>query len=122
MKTKKKKAGTAAGREIIAALTDIAETLEAGIPLHEKYRTHKVTIAEPGAYGPKEVKSLRTRLGLSQSLFAQLIGASTILVQKWEGGDRRPDGMARRLMDDIGADPEQFLRRIIHDAGVAGAA
>lgn len=119
MKKKKKKAGTAAGREIIAALTDIAETLEGGIALQEKYRTRRVTIAEPGAYGPREVKALRERLGLSQMLFAGLIGASTILVRKWESGDRRPDGMARRLMDDIGDDPERFLRGLLQRAGAA---
>ncbi len=102
-----------AGREIIEALTDLAETLEAGIPLDQKYSVRTLTIPEPTPYGPREVKSLRTRLGVSQVVFAKLIGASAILVQKWEGGDRKPDGMARRLMDDIGGDPQRFLKTFV---------
>ncbi len=109
MNTKKKTKGTAAGREIIDALTDLVETREAGIPLETKYTVHTMNIPEPGAYGAKEVKALRARLGVSQSIFARLVGASTILVQKWEGGDRNPDGMVRRLFDDINRDPEKWL-------------
>jgi DNA-binding transcriptional regulator YiaG len=123
MKKKMKRAkdsNATAGKEIIAALTDLVEILEAGIPLEKKYTVHTIEIPEPGAYGPKEIKALRHRLKLSQALFAQLIGASTILVQKWEGGDRRPDGMARRLMDDINADPQRFLKMFMRHEKKAG--
>ncbi len=119
-KKRRQPASTKAGREMIAALTDLVETLEAGIPLEQKYTVRVVEIPEPGAYGPKEIKALRHRLKLSQALFAQLIGASTILVQKWEGGDRHPDGMARRLMDDINADPHRFLKMFMRHEKKAG--
>lgn len=103
---------TAAGREIIAALTDLVEMREAGIPLAEKYRVKTVEIKEPGKYGAKQVRALREKLGVSQAVFAELIGASTVLVQKWEQGKRNPDGMARRLMDGISANPELWLQML----------
>jgi putative transcriptional regulator len=121
MKTKKKKAkGTAAGREILSALTDIAETLEAGIPLEGKYVVHRVEIPEPASYGAKEVKALRAKLGVSQAIFARLIGASTVLVQKWEGGTRNPDGMARRLFDGIQANPKEWFETLTMSHRKAG--
>jgi len=93
-------------------LHDLQDTLEAGIPLAKKYTIHTVTVPDPGAYGPREVKAMRARLGLSQAVFAKLIGASVILVQKWEGGDRTPDGMARRLLDDINHEPQRWTRML----------
>ena len=111
---------TSAGKRILSSLYDLVDTLEAGIPLEEKYTVHTVEIPEPGKYGPKKIKALRHRLKLSQALFAHLIGASTILVQKWEGGDRHPDGMARRLMDDISADPQRFLKMFMRHEKKAG--
>jgi DNA-binding transcriptional regulator YiaG len=111
---------TRAGKKILASLYDLADTLEAGIPLEQKYTVRVVEIPEPGDYGAKEIKALRHRLKLSQALFAQLIGASTILVQKWEAGDRHPDGMARRLMDDINADPQRFLKMFMRHEKNAG--
>ena len=101
---------TRLGREILSSLHDLQDTLEAGIPLPKKYKVDVVSIPEPGAYGAKEVQALRAGLGVSQPVFARLIGASTVLVQKWEQGQRNPDGMARRLMDHIAADPKRWLR------------
>ncbi len=120
MKPKHKKAytrhrekGTALGREIIAGLKDLTETLAAGIPLEQKYTVHTIEVPDPGEYDARKIKALRARMGLSQALFARLIGASHILVQKWEGGDRHPDGMTRRLLDDMSADPNRWLSRLL---------
>lgn len=118
MKTKQNKGkrsdrGSAVGREIIAGLRDLRRTMEAGVPLEKKYTVHTIEVPDPGAYGAKEIKALRARMGLSQAIFARLIGASHILVQKWEGGDRHPDGMTRRLLDDMVADPDRWLSRLL---------
>src|SRR5665213_3293820 len=101
---------TPAARKILSALYDLTDTLNSGIPLERKYTVRHVAIAQPNEYRPADIKALRTKLGLSQPVFAQLIGASAILVQKWETGERRPDGMARRLLDDIKSEPARWLR------------
>ena len=116
------KGDTPAGRKILSALYDLADTLERGIPLEEKYTVRDVWIADPRDYSPADVKRLRRKLGLSQPVFARLLGASSVLVQKWEAGQRRPDGMARRLLDDIKEDPKRWLKRFspVHARAKAG--
>jgi putative transcriptional regulator len=104
---------TPAGKSILRALHDLEDTMAAGIPLAEKYEIHTVNIPDPGEYGAKEVRKLRDRLGVSQAVFAKLIGASTILVSKWEQGTRNPDGMARRLLDDISANPKKWMMSLV---------
>ncbi len=45
-----------------------------------------------------EIKRLREGLKVSQPVFARCLNVSTKLVQAWEGGARRPDGAALRLL------------------------
>ena len=45
-----------------------------------------------------EIHKLRDRLKISQAVFAKCLNVSTKLVQSWEGGIRRPDGAALRLL------------------------
>ena len=44
------------------------------------------------------VSSIRERMGLSQSRFAQLLGVSVRTLQEWEQGRRAPSGAARTLL------------------------
>ena len=81
--------------------------------MERKYAVYCIEVPDPGEYGPRRIKALRARMGMSQALFARLVGASTILIQKWEAGDRHPDGMARRLLDDISAEPQRWLSRLL---------
>jgi len=50
-------------------------------------------------YDAKKVKALRERLELSQTVLADVLGASPSTVRKWEAGDKRPSGPSRRLLD-----------------------
>jgi putative transcriptional regulator len=45
-----------------------------------------------------EIHKLREQMKVSQSVFAKCLNVSTKLVQAWEGGTRRPDGAALRLL------------------------
>ena len=63
----------------------------------------------PGSYDAKAVRTIRTKLGLSQSLFAHLMGISVILEQAWERGRRFPNATARRLLDEIRRDPQRWI-------------
>ena len=44
------------------------------------------------------VSTIRERIGLSQSRFAQLLGVSVRTLQEWEQGRRAPSGAARTLL------------------------
>jgi DNA-binding transcriptional regulator YiaG len=76
---------------------------------HHPDRIRTVSIPGPGKYSPAAVRKLRTSLGMSQAVFAELIGVSGILVQSWERGVRDPSPLARRLLDTIKRDPVGWL-------------
>jgi putative transcriptional regulator len=50
-------------------------------------------------YQAEQIKALRERLQLSQTVLADVLGASPSTVRKWEAGDKRPSGPSRRLLD-----------------------
>lgn len=55
------------------------------------------------------VSETRTRVGLSQSEFAQLLGVSIRTLQEWEQGRRAPSGPARRLLAIAHKNPKVLL-------------
>ncbi len=65
--------------------------------------------ARPGSYPPAAVRKLRDALNLSQATFAAALGVSTILLQGWEQGVRKPSALASRLLDTIARDPAAWL-------------
>lgn len=61
----------------------------------------------PPDLSKKKIKSLRENiLGLSQPLFAQVLGVSPAAVKSWEQGNKKPSGTARRLMQLFEGDPK----------------
>ena len=102
-------AADALGRAIVSDLTEFAEALEAGIPLESKYTVRRVQLPQaPRAYCSDAVRATRDRIGVSQAVFAHLLGVSTILVQAWEQGNRTPAAWARRLLDEVNHDPRRW--------------
>jgi putative transcriptional regulator len=65
---------------------------------------------------PVDVRSVREKLGLSQSEFASAFGVSVATVRNWEQGRRSPRGAARVLMQVIDQDPAA-VRRALSEAG-----
>ncbi len=55
------------------------------------------------------VASIRERVGLSQSRFAQLLGVSVRTLQEWEQGRRAPSGAARTLLLIAQKNPSALL-------------
>lgn len=109
----RKSQSTAAGRRIIASLTDLRDTLAAGIPLEQKYTVRTVSsVREPTQFDAQRVRVLRQKLGASQDVFARLVGVSRIQAQSWEQGRRVPSPLARRLLETVEADPKRFLRML----------
>ena len=49
-------------------------------------------------YSPADIRALRERLNISQSLLASVINASANSIQKWERGAKKPSGTALKLL------------------------
>lgn len=100
-------------REIIADLKELNATLKAGIPLREKYTVRTVrSVPDPSMYDPAAVRRTRDIVGVSQPVFAQMLGVSPALVRSWECGQRRPSPIARRLLDLIRANPSDWRNMV----------
>jgi putative transcriptional regulator len=65
---------------------------------------------EPVPVSP--VAAVRMQAGLSQSLFAKLLGVSVRTLQEWEQGRRKPSGAAQTLLTIARRHPE-VLRELI---------
>ncbi len=94
-------------RELIDGLTEIRDALRNGN--HSKLTVRTFDVPDPTQYTAKKVKAVRTKLDVSQGLFAKIIGVSRKLVEHWESGVRVPSPMACRLLDVISRDPARFL-------------
>lgn len=85
------------------AMAAIHETMEAlhGVGAIDKRTMRQfdeacLTPVEPLA--PKEIKALRERESVSQTVFANYLNVTTSLVSKWERGEKRPSGPALKLL------------------------
>lgn len=100
---------TAKGREIVASLMEAVEVERSGAPIESRFTVRTVEVPdEPRSYDPAAVRATRDRLGVSQAIFAHLLGVSAMLVRAWEQGQRRPALWARRLLDEMNRDPRHW--------------
>jgi DNA-binding transcriptional regulator YiaG len=81
----------------------------------------EVEIIKPGEYGPRDVKALRKAAGVSQKVFAEMLGVSKELAAQWEYGIRQPGAMARRLFDRVKEDPVAFRTSLLRRRDVRRA-
>jgi putative transcriptional regulator len=56
----------------------------------------------------EEIKALRYRLGLSQTDFAEKVGANQSSVSRWETGEDKPVGTAIKVMQMLENQPRLF--------------
>ena len=96
------------GDLLVQSLTEVRDGLR-GKP--HKLTLKTVEIPDPPTFTPASIHRLRDRLGLSQGLFAKLVGVSRKLVEAWEAGSRTPSPMARRLLEAIAKKPSDYVRR-----------
>jgi putative transcriptional regulator len=104
------------GDRIVASLTDLRDSLRAGEPLSKRFTVRTVEIPAPQEFQPGRIRALRDRLGMSQSVFASLIGVSRVLVQSWEQGTREPSLLARRLLAEVDRDPRRWQKMIVPES------
>ena len=101
-----------ASDDILQSLRELAKAIEGGVPLQALFTVRTMNIPEPGKYSPATVRKLRMQLGISQAVFAELLGVSRVWVQGWERGVRQPSLLARRLMDTIRVNPAAWLTTV----------
>ena len=101
------------GAEIIEDLTCLRDALRSGQPIGKMFTVRTVELQlQPHPFDAEAVKRTRDALGVSQALFARLLGVSTDTVQSWEQGLREPCSMACRLLELIGSHQEHWLQVI----------
>lgn len=69
-------------------------------------------VQPPRSYEGAGVQRVRERLGLSQSVFAQVLNASPETIKAWEQGKRQPDGMTLTLLEVAENHPEALMSRV----------
>lgn len=95
--------------EIMGGLQEIAE-FEQG---KRKLRTKTVKVLPTPDFNNQKVKELRINFGMSQAVFANVIGVSAKTVEAWEAGRNKPDGSTRRLLQIFEKNPKIIDEQIL---------
>jgi putative transcriptional regulator len=67
-------------------------------------KSQTITVAPLPDYKGKEIKEIRNKLGLTQSIFAYVFGVSKKTVEAWESGRNHPAGPAQRMLSILEKD------------------
>ena len=90
------------GQELIESMQELLDYSERKIDL----RTTNFSISPVcESISVDDIKKTRKSLGMSQSIFALVLGVSKKTVESWEAGRYNPDGAARRLITIMQSDP-----------------
>ena len=74
-------------------------------------KTKDVPIPDaPKAFSARQIVSLRKQLGVSQGVFARLLGVARDTEISWEQGRRMPSGPALRLLEITERHPDHLLK------------
>jgi putative transcriptional regulator len=109
--------GQSFGQRLIDAANEALAYKRGELP-HVRVTRAKVTarsvdVVAPPVYDQADIRRVRERLGVSQTVFAELIGASASTVRAWERGVREPSEMARRLIALAERDPQVFANDLV---------
>jgi putative transcriptional regulator len=104
------------GSRIIAGMEDLLATMKSGglKAVEKKFTVRRVKKAafEKPSLGKVDVVAIRETLGVSQAVFANLLGVSIATVRAWEQGVNVPSGMATRFLAEIRANPDYWKSRL----------
>jgi putative transcriptional regulator len=96
------------GQDLIEAMQELLDYSEGKIEL----RTSRLNVLPVrDTIEPDEIRDTRKSLGMTQGVFAVVLGVSKKTVESWETGRYTPDGAARRLITVLQADhsfPERY--------------
>jgi putative transcriptional regulator len=85
------------------AMASIHETMEAlhkvgAIDKQTMRRFDEACLTAVQPLTPKQIKALRAREHVSQTVFASYLNVTPNLISKWERGEKRPSGPALKLL------------------------
>jgi putative transcriptional regulator len=85
------------------AMASIHETMEAlekvgAIDKQTMRRFDDTCLTPVQALSPKQIKAIREREHVSQTVFANYLNVTPNLVSKWERGEKKPSGPALKLL------------------------
>jgi putative transcriptional regulator len=94
---------------------------DTGARVHRVHLTARhVTGRAAPPFDKSKVVRLRTRMGLSQTVFADALNVSPETVRAWEQGKNSPSGPALRLLEIATEQPEVVLKRLhVHERAPA---
>ena len=72
-------------------------------------RTVGVSVPQADKLGARQIRSIRTRLNVSQEVFARMLNVPIVTEASWEKGRRNPSGAALRLLQIARNKPEALL-------------
>ncbi|MCP4430383.1 MAG: type II toxin-antitoxin system MqsA family antitoxin [Gammaproteobacteria bacterium] len=87
---------------------DIGSEILQGLDEIKKFKKGQIKLKTTSLSEPSAPKVIRSRLKLSQSAFAGLLGVSMRTLQDWEQGRRAPQGPAVALLRIAEQHPEVF--------------
>lgn len=88
---------------------DLKEGLEEAIAYEKgtgKAKVKTYMIMPVKEYNHNEIREIRIKAGMTQSVFASYMGVSKKTVEAWEGGRTHPTGPVFRLLDILAAGEE----------------
>lgn len=88
---------------------DLKEGLEEAIAYEKgtgEATVKTYTILPIREYSGNEIREVRKKAGMTQSVFASYMGVSIKTVEAWEGGRTHPTGPVFRLLDILSAGEE----------------
>ena len=80
--------------DLVEGFQEILESQNTG----KKMKSTTISIPDVHRYTNTEIKRIRNRTGLTQTLFAGFMGVSKKTVEAWECGKNHPTGPACRLL------------------------
>ncbi|MDF2855268.1 MAG: Antitoxin component of bacterial toxin-antitoxin system, MqsA [Neobacillus sp.] len=81
------------------------------VKIDERHSTRACIVKKPPKISGEELKSIRERLKLSQSTFAEILGCQRSALSHWERGKREVPEMATRLIEILRDDPDYLFKK-----------
>ena len=72
-------------------------------------RTFNVGVPKVDKIGARQIRSIRTRLDVSQEVFARMLNVPIVTEASWETRRRNPSGATLRLLQIAQKKPEALL-------------
>lgn len=76
-------------------------------------RTTTYTILPVKEYSGEEIRSIRMKSGMTQSVFASYMGVSKKTVEAWEGGRTHPTGPVFRLLHILESNEAEIKEYVV---------